>query len=305
MPKKTMTEIAISVFLFWTMTFSAQAQDTQEIQVTTQDLGKGAYVLFGEGGNIGLSVGDDGILMIDDQWARMSEKILAALLELSDKKPRYVINTHWHPDHVGSNESMADNGAIIIAHESVRERMSTSQVIDAFKATVEPSPDKALPKFTFSDTATFHFNEDEIAVIHVDPAHTDGDSIVYIRGANVLHMGDTFINGMLPFFDYSTGGHLGGAITALETGLRFADDDTDIIPGHGPMAKRADMQKTHDGLKAIHERLTALVAEGKSDEEIIASMPLEEIDHGMSPAFLTVEQFLTVTLAGMRMHEGS
>ncbi|MCP4249053.1 MAG: MBL fold metallo-hydrolase, partial [bacterium] len=212
-------------------TAPAGAQDLEDVEIETTKVAENLYMLVGAGGNIGLSVGPDGAFLIDDQFAPLTEKITAAIKAVTEAPIRFVVNTHWHFDHTGGNENLGKAGAVIVAHENVRRRMSTEQFIAAFDRRVPASPPGALPVITFADAVTFHLNGDELHVFHVAPAHTDGDSIVHFRKANVLHLGDTFFDGMYPFIDVSAGGSIAGMIEAVDRALKLCDDKTKIIPG--------------------------------------------------------------------------
>jgi cyclase len=181
---------------------------------------------------------------------------------------RYVINTHWHGDHTGGNENLGRAGTVIVAHDNVRLRMSMAQIVRG--EAVPASPGGALPVITFSENLTFHLNGDDIRAIHVDNAHTDGDSLIYWTRANVLHMGDTYFNGMLPFIDLDSGGSIDGAIAAVETGLALANEETRIIPGHGPMARRADLVRYRDMLIDLRNRVGQGIAAGRTLDQIKA-----------------------------------
>ncbi len=255
----------------------ALAQDDVP-EVETHDLGGGFYALSGQGGNVGVSVGADGVFVIDDQYAQMSEGLLAAIGELSDGPIRYVLNTHWHGDHIGGNENFAATGAVLVSHDNVRARMATGLESPMRGEAIPPSPQAALPVLTFSDTATFHFNGHEARVIHAPHAHTDGDSIIWFADTNVLHMGDIFFNGFYPFIDVASGGSLDGTIAGLEVGLAIADDETKIIPGHGALATKAEMQAAHDVLVSVRTIIAPLVAEGMSEEDVVAADPLSEFN---------------------------
>jgi glyoxylase-like metal-dependent hydrolase (beta-lactamase superfamily II) len=271
---------------------AAFAQD--EVEVETYDLGDGIYALYGRGGNLGVSVGEDGIFVIDDQYARMSEPLLAAIGELSEGPIRYVFNTHWHGDHIGGNENFAATGAVIVSHENVRGRMETGLDTPMRGDPIPPSPEAALPVITFSDGGTFYFNGHEARVIHVPHAHTDGDSIIYFADANVLHMGDILFNGFYPFIDVASGGSLDGTIAGLELGLSLADDDTQIIPGHGALATRADMQTAHDVLVDVRGRIAALVAQGMSEEEAVAADPLADLNDEWGQYFINGDMMTAI-----------
>ena len=182
-----------------------------------------------------MSVGKSGTYLIDDQYAPLSDKILAAIKAITPDPVRFVVNTHWHGDHTGGNENMGKAGALLVAHENVRRRMSTEQFMAAMGRKIPPSPEEALPVVTFTDAMTFHWNGDEIRVYHVPPAHTDGDSIVHFVKADVVHMGDIFFNGGYPFIDTSSGGRVDGVIEAADRVLAGIGEKTRIIPGHGPL----------------------------------------------------------------------
>ena len=193
-------------------------------------------MLTGSGGNLGLSVGKSGTYLIDDQYAPLSDKILAAIKAITPDPVRFVVNTHWHGDHTGGNENLGKAGALLVAHENVRRRMSTRAVHRGLRTgRSPPSPEDALPVVTFTDAITFHWNGDEIRVYHVPPAHTDGDSIVHFVKADVVHMGDLFFNGGYPFIDTSSGGRVDGVIEAADRVLAGIGEKTRIIPGHGPL----------------------------------------------------------------------
>ena len=252
------------------------------VQVRAIPAGKGVYMLQGVGGNLGLSIGSDAAFLVDDQFAPLSSKILDAVKRLTDQPLRFVVNTHWHGDHAGGNENLANAGVIVVAHDNVRLRMSTEQFIAALNSRSPPAPPKALPIVTFREGVAFHLNGDRILVVHVPKAHTDGDAIIHFAGANVIHMGDVFFNGRYPLVDLSSGGSFGGLIEAVNAALRHANDSTRIIPGHGPLATRADLVKYRDMLSTIRDRVAALIREGKSRDEVIAAQPSREWDatHG-------------------------
>lgn len=252
-------------------------RDFSKVEIKTQKVADGVSVLMGAGGNIGVSTGDDGVFVIDDQFAPLSKKIMAAIAELSDKPVKYVVNTHWHGDHTGGNENFGKSGAVVVAHNNVRERLSTKQFMKAFGREVPASPDAALPVVTFSNDVTFHFNNKTIHVTHRPAAHTDGDSMVLFKEANVLHMGDTFFNGFFPFIDQSSGGTLAGVIAAAESALGMTNADSKIIPGHGPLATKADLENYLKMLREVDTAMAAMVKAGKSREEVIAAEPLAAI----------------------------
>ncbi len=244
--------------------------DPAKINVETVPLAPGAAVIFGSGGNIGVSYGVDGTILIDDQFAPLTPKIVAAATALDKRPIRFIINTHWHFDHSGGNENLGKAGAVIVAHSNVRTRMSTDQLIASLNYAFPPSPKEALPVITFSEGVTFHLNGDTLKVVHVPAAHTDGDALVKFEKANVLHAGDVFNRAGAPFTDRSSGGSITGMIAGMEAAIALADDNTKVIPGHGPVSTRADMIAYRDALKVLLARVTAEHKAGKTLEQILA-----------------------------------
>ncbi len=244
--------------------------DPAKVTIETTKLGPGVAVLFGQGGNIGVSYGPDGTALIDDQFAPLTPKIIAAAAALDQRPVRFVINTHWHFDHTGGNENLGKVGAVIVAHDNVRTRMSSDQFMKALNMAFPPSPKEALPLVTFTTGVSFHLNGDTLKVVHVVPAHTDGDAMVKWEKANVLHTGDVFNRAAAPFADRSSGGSVAGMIAAMETAIALADDNTKVIPGHGPMSTRADMLAYRDALKAFLARVATEHKAGKTLEQVLA-----------------------------------
>ena len=290
--------LAASAFLVLASTAEAQLQQP-EVTITTENVAGGVYVLFGQGGNIGVSVGDDGVFVIDDQFAPLTPKIQAALAELHPEPARFVLNTHWHFDHTGGNENFGNAGAVIIAHDNVRARMSVPQMMEFFERAVPASPPGALPVVTFNDSASFHMNGDEIRAIHVARAHTDGDVIVHFRKANVLHAGDTYFNGKYPFIDLDSGGSIAGLLGAIDAMLALADAETRIIPGHGPVSGRADLEAYRKMLVETTTRVRTLRAEGKTADEVVASVPNADYDATWGTSFINGERYVRMLFALM------
>ncbi len=272
-------------------------QNFDKVEVKAEKLSATTYVLFGSGGNIGVSVGEDALFIIDDQFAPLTPKILAALKLISDKPVKFLLNTHWHGDHTGGNENLGKAGTVIVAHDNVRKRMSGEQFIALFKSKVPPSPKDALPVVTFSSDVSFHLNGDEIYGFHVPKAHTDGDTIVHLKNSNVIHMGDTFFNGLYPFIDVSSGGNPDGIIAAADRVLALANETTRIIPGHGPVSNKADLKAYRDMLATVTGRIKALVKEGKKIDEIKAAKPSAEFDEKWGRAFLPPSSFIEMLVA--------
>jgi glyoxylase-like metal-dependent hydrolase (beta-lactamase superfamily II) len=266
------------------------------VQIRVERLAPGVAVLFGRGGNIGLSYGADGNVIIDDQYAPLTDRILAAIRTLDPAPIRFVINTHWHGDHTGGNENVARTGAVIVAQDNVRRRMSMEQMVRGDR--VAPSPAGALPVVTFSEGVTFRLNGDDIRVIHVEHAHTDGDALVYWTHANVLHMGDTFFNGLLSFIDLDSGGSIDGAIVAAVAGLALANDATIIIPGHGPIARRADLERYRDMLINLRSRVGQGIAAGRTLEQIKAEHLADA--YGPPDGFITPDSLIETIYRSLR-----
>lgn len=241
----------------------AQEPDWGAVQIRTTGLGNGVYMLEGLGGNIGLSVGEDGVFMIDDQFAPLTPKILAAIAEVTDRRINFVINTHWHYDHVGGNEQLGIAGATIISHDNARLRMAADGPNQV--------PLGGLPVITYSETTTFHYNGHEIHAFHPLPAHTDGDSVIQFRDVDIIHAGDVFWNGLYPFIDTDSGGSVAGVITTLRKIANLAGPDTQVIPGHGPLGNKADVGKAADMIEESLDRVASLVADGKNLDEIKAA----------------------------------
>ena len=278
---------------------AAAQQDFSKVDIKTEKLAEGVWMLTGAGGNIGVSAGADGVFLVDDQYAPLTDKIKAAVAAISDKPIRFVLNTHWHGDHVGGNENLGKTGAVIVAQDNVRKRMSQEQFIKAFNSKVPSSPAAALPLVTFVDSISFHVNGDDVDAFHVPPAHTDGDAIVYFRKANVLHMGDTFFNGLYPFVDLSTGGSIAGMIGACDRGLSMGDASTKVIPGHGPSGNKADLKAFRDMLAASRDAVAPLVKAGKTLDDVKAAKPTAALDEKWGKGFLKPDVWVSIVYADL------
>ncbi|HZF11331.1 MAG TPA: MBL fold metallo-hydrolase [Thermoanaerobaculia bacterium] len=252
----------------------AQQQDFSKVEVKAEHVAGKVYMLTGAGGNIGVSVGEDGLLIVDDQYAPLADKIRAALKGLGEGKLKFILNTHWHGDHTGGNESFGAE-APIVAHINVRRRMSTEQHMSMFGNTVPASPAKALPVVTYDQRISIHFNGEEIKVVHFPHGHTDGDSVIYFTGAKVVHMGDDFFNGMFPFVDLDSGGSVQGMAENVGKVLRDLSADAKVIPGHG---KLSDV----NGLKAFHHMLVTTTDIVR--QEMKAGKSLDDIKKAGLPA---------------------
>lgn len=273
---------------------SSQAQKFKDVEIIVNQLdNNGTYMLVGKGGNIGLSVGDDGVLLIDSQFKQLTDKILSAINNrITDKSVKFLINTHWHQDHSGGNENFVKKGAIIIAHENVRERLNAEQFVDFLNKTFEASPLNALPTITYKDSITFYFNEDKIDVYHLPNAHTDGDSIIYFNKRNIVHTGDIYVNGRYPFIDHSSGGSIDGIITGIEKIISIIDNETKIIPGHGLLSNLGELQDYLIMLKDIRQQVHTMVNNGATLNEIIKSDITSKYDNLYSDSFINSGDFL-------------
>jgi glyoxylase-like metal-dependent hydrolase (beta-lactamase superfamily II) len=244
----------------------------ETVEIEEHHVAGSFYYLSGEGGNIGVSIGDDGIIMVDDQFAPLSNKIFTAIRSISDRPIRFLINTHVHDDHVGGNANFESTGATIVAHENVRIRMT--QGIRGNP----PSPEQAWPVVTFTEQLKLHLNGEDVLIIPSPPAHTDGDSFVFFTGSDVLHMGDVFRTTGYPNIDVGNGGSLDGTIAGLELGLALAGPNTKIVPGHGVVSSREDVQELLDLTLEVRDRISILVDQGLSFVEIVAAEPTADLD---------------------------
>ncbi|MHB8765782.1 MAG: MBL fold metallo-hydrolase, partial [Deferrisomatales bacterium] len=253
----------------------------------------------GEGGYIGLFVGPDGTFLIDDQFAPLTEKHLAAIRAVGGDTPKFLINTHYHADHTGGNENLGKAGTVIFSHDQVRERLTVETVIQAFNMVTPPLPKDALPVVTFSRDVTFHLNGDTVHAFHVPRAHTDGDSVVHFKKANVIHAGDILFNGFYPFIDVAHGGSVKGMIAAADAMLALADGETKLIPGHGPLGDRAQLQAYRDMLATAYERLNALRAKGAGADAAMAAKPLADLEERWGKGLFTGDQWVGLIYGGL------
>ena len=298
----------VPALLAWTVAPSGLhgQQDMADVVIESQEVADGVYMLTGRGGNIGLSVGEDGAFMIDDQFAPLTDRILAAVAEITPEPVRFVLNTHWHGDHMGGNENMGEAGALIVAHDNVRERLATewTRTANGQSQTVSPQPDGALPVVTFSESATFHWNGHELHAMHAPHAHTDGDAIIHFRSANVIHMGDVYFNGGYPFVDTSSGGSIDGVIHAMTRVLDMVDEDTRIIPGHGPLSNREELRAHRDMLLTIRDRVRAAMQDGRSLQQILGMGLTAEYDADFGGGFVNAERLLGAVHASLEAAGG-
>ena len=296
--KPASISIFICSLLLSAVTWSNDHWDS--VQVTTVPVAAGLYMLMGEGGNVGVSVGEDGTFIVDDQYAQMTDKLSAAISDLSGAQPRFLVNTHWHGDHAGGNENFGKAGAVIVAHENVRKALQIEKSIPLFKMTKPPSPKAALPVITFKDEMSLHLNGDDLHLIHVANAHTDGDAVIHFTKANVIHTGDVFFNGFYPFIDTHSGGSIAGMIAGSKAVLDLADDNTRIMPGHGPLASKAELQAYHDMLVQAETNIQALKDAGKSLDQVVAAKPTAALDAEWGDGFLNADVWVGIVFSGMK-----
>jgi len=274
-------------FLLSTAASLSLAQDFDNIQISTTQVRGHIYLLQGSGGNIGVSIGDDGTLMVDDQFAPLSDKIRAAIAELTDRPVSFVVNSHFHYDHTDGNENFGRSGAYIVAHDNARRRMESTQVLASGRAQ-EAYADIGLPKITFFNEMRFYFNGETVDIIDTGAGHTDGDAQIFFRGANVIHTGDMFVRYGLPFIDQANGGSLDGMIEAIWKLDGVINDETIIIPGHGQLSNRADLRAYRDMLVVIRGNLARARVQGLSPEEMLETEPAD----GYAPANDNTAQWL-------------
>jgi glyoxylase-like metal-dependent hydrolase (beta-lactamase superfamily II) len=274
--------------------------DWNSIQVTSQEIRPGVAVLVGFGGNIGVSHGPDGTLIVDDQFLPLTGKIQESIRGLGGTPVKYLVNTHWHFDHAGGNENFGNAGAIIFAQDRVRDRLMAGGTVAG--NTSPPAPKAALPVATYAGGMTFHLNGDTIDVIHTGGGHTDGDSVVYWRNANVLHTGDMMMkNSGYPFVDLSSGGNVFHLITSLDQMIRMTNSETVVIPGHGPLATRADLIAWRSMIATAVERVRALKDAGRTLDEAKAARPLDGLNSDQN-TFFQPENFVESIWGSLEAH---
>lgn len=282
------TALSLAILCFAT---SAEGKKP-EVNFATSEVAPGIHMISGvggfTGGNIGLSIGEDGVVMIDDSMPPLHEKMKKAIASITDKPVDFLINTHVHGDHTGNNENMGKDGTRIVAHENLRINMLTKGIATP-KGRVK-APKYALPVITFSHSMSFHLNGEDAKIFHVEHAHTDGDAVIHYQNANVIHTGDTFFNGMFPYIDIDNGGSVDGYIKAQEKVLSLSDENTKIIPGHGPLASMTDLQAAVDMLKDVKSIMMKAIKSGKSEEDVVKMNPLKKYHDKWNWGFITTER---------------
>lgn len=282
---------SVAIFLFSVSFLYAQGEP--QVQIGTDRLAENLYMLqdsMGMGNTVVLT-GDDGVLMVDTKGGKSVDALFAKIAELSDKPIRFVITTHWHYDHVGGNETVAKTGATIIAHENVRKRMGMEHNMKLLKAKIPPAPETARPLLTYTKEVALHLNGEDISVFHMAPGHTDGDSVVYFQNANVIHMGDLYFEGFYPYIGIYSGGSIDGMVKVIRQILPMIDEDTKVVPGHGPLSNKAQLQAYVSMLSAIRDNVSRLMKKGKTMEEVVAAKPTKAFDEKWGKGFLPPDRF--------------
>ena len=292
--------LAVGIGLTHVPADRAAAQlDPAEVTIEPFPVAPGLTMLVGRGGNLAVSTGRDGTLIVDDQFAPLHPKIAAAVAELAPGTVQRVLNTHWHGDHTGGNAAFAAGGATIFAHDAVRARLASGQDNPALGRQIPPAPAAALPTVTFDRNLTLHWNDETIRLEHVPSAHTDGDAIVWFTNANAVHLGDLYFNGSYPFVDVWSGGSSAGVLAALESVLARIDDQTKVIPGHGPLSNRAELVRAHAFLAEIRAGVAERVAAGATLAEILDAKLLASWDATLGGGFLDATRFLSILYADL------
>ena len=269
------------------------AQEQTEVKVGAKKLAKKLYMIWDSGGkgNTVVLTGDHGVLMIDTKAEDSVDKLLAKIEELSEKPIRFAIITHAHFDHVGGNEKVAKTGATIVAHKNVRKHMSIGHDMKMLNVKVLPAPEMARPLITFKKEITFHLNGEDVKVFHMEPGHTDGDAVIYFQKANVIHMGDLYFEGLYPYIGIYSGGSINGMINVINQILPMLDKKTKVVPGHGPLSNKAQLQKYVSMLTAVRDNVRRLMKEGKTMEAVVAAKPTQAFDEKWGKGFLPPDQF--------------
>ena len=268
--------------------------DFSKVEIQTTDLGDNIYMLEGQGGNITVAVGKDGIIMVDGQYAPLHDKIKAAIEAISNQPIKYLINTHFHGDHTGGNELFATGGVTIVAQVNVKNRLAAGTSNGLTGAKTPPAPPAALPSDTYTNFSKIRLEGRIADLKHIANAHTDGDTYVWFKTANVLSTGDTFTNGRYPNIDFANGGNIRGMIAATDAYLKLVNARTKIVPGHGPLADKAALIEYRAMLISAHDRMAKLVKEGKSEDDVVAAKPFADFDAKWAPTELASKNFVRV-----------
>ena len=288
----------LAFFSLWAIHHFAFAQDFSKVQIETVKVTENVYMLVGAGGNIGVFAGENGVLLVDSQFSQLMEKIKAAIAAVNPGPVRFLINTNWHYDHVYGNEPLGKAGAVIIGHENTWKRMTSEQTYPEFEFKQPPAAAAALPVVTFLDSLTLHFNGDTMRVLYIENAHSDADVLVFAPRANVMQTGDLYFSSGYPFIDISHGGSVDGMIAAAGQILEVIDENTKVIPGHGPLSDRAGVEQYKNMMVTVRERIAKLIKEGKTIEEVLAAKPTADFDEARGLG-LPAEMFVKIVYSGL------
>jgi glyoxylase-like metal-dependent hydrolase (beta-lactamase superfamily II) len=268
--------------------------DFSKVEIKTTDLGDGVYMLEGQGGNITVAASKDGIIMVDGEFAPLHDKIKAAIVRVSSEPVKYLVNTHFHGDHTGGNAPFARDGAIVVAQENVKARLAAGTTNGLTGAKTPPVAPDALPAKTYASAYKIRLRGRVADLKHIANAHTDGDTYVWFKTANVLSTGDTFTSGRYPNIDFANGGNIMGMIAATNAYLKLVNARTRIVPGHGPIADRAALIEYRTMLVTARDRMAKLVKDGKSEDELVAAKPFADLDAKWAPSELAAKNFVRV-----------
>jgi cyclase len=279
--------------------------DFSKVEIKTTDLGDNVYMLEGQGGNITVAVAKDGIIMVDGEFAPLHDKIKAAIAVVSSEPIKYLINTHFHGDHTGGNEPFAKDGVTIVSEINVKNRLAAGTTNGLTGVKTPPAPADALPSKTYTGSYKIRLRGRVADLRHIAKAHTDGDTYVWFKTANVLSTGDTFTNGRYPNIDFANGGNIKGMIAAADAYLKLANDKTRIVPGHGPLADKAALMAYHTMLVTARDRMAKLVKEGKSEDDVVAAKPFADLDVKWAPTELASKNFIRVVYHSLADRKGA
>jgi glyoxylase-like metal-dependent hydrolase (beta-lactamase superfamily II) len=268
--------------------------DFSKVEIKTTDLGDNVYMLEGQGGNITVAVAKDGVLMVDGQFAPLHDKIKAAIAAISSQPIKYLINTHYHGDHTGGNEPFAKDGVTVVSQINVKNRLAAGTTNGLTGVKTPPAPQGALPSKTYTNVSKIRLSGRVADLKHIANAHTDGDTYVWFKTANVLSTGDTFTNGRYPNIDFANGGNIKGMIAATDAYLKLTNAKTRIVPGHGPIADKAKLTEYRAMLITARDRMAKLVKDGKSEDDVVAAKPFADLDAKWAPTELAGKNFIRV-----------